>query len=716
MSLQPDSGGTIEIGDFVLDVERRGLYKNGTRVPLGSKAFDLLHCLVEKSGEVVTKDEILDSVWAGLTVEEANIPVQIAAIRRVLGETSREPRYIITIPGVGYKFSNEHRGTSEQENSTAPRFTENTHILRRWAFQGKLAIAAVLIIFIVIVIFKFVLRETERSDRAAKPQMLGATLEGKVRLATISPDGRLIAFVAGGEQGEWLAIRQIAGGSELKITNPQVQAEFWGLEFSKDGDALYYTLFSPPKADLETFRISTLGGVPERVRNVSSPSVAFSPAEDRIAFLISDTVAGKRSIATARPDGSDKKIVNTLYFPDTFLFAGGAFDWSPDGKKIVAVTLRNAGRFVQHCLTIYSVVDGSVAEPCLGNFQDVHSVTWAGTDEFIVVGKIASNRKSEAYVLSIISGATRKVEVGTGEPIWASSDADGELIIIILRNNFSSIRVIDNPNENDLGHEILKENGPIPLISWAGISRIIYGSEKSGRPELWLADIKTLQNRQITLDSDLSDRGLCFDDVLETAFYVGKSGGDTSLWMLDPDSGISTKITSGPADGYPSCAGNGSTFVFQSGIYSNYEIRSLSLSAADRSTVRESPLITSGKWPTISNDGRFIAFLQLSNENWLLKVRNLANGDETSRLTPPNQVGSKMQFGSSAKNIYYIGMAGGSANVWSLSLDDGTISPVTFFRESSVIDFSVSPLSGRVAVSLDAGTKDVVLLNRRLEN
>src|SRR6266571_1609257 len=73
-------------------------------MPLYSKAFDLLLLLVESNGRDLSKDEILESIWPGQILEESNLTVNISAVRRALGERAAQPRYLITIPGRGYRF------------------------------------------------------------------------------------------------------------------------------------------------------------------------------------------------------------------------------------------------------------------------------------------------------------------------------------------------------------------------------------------------------------------------------------------------------------------------------------------------------------------------------------------------------------------------------------------------------------------------------------
>ena len=109
-----DTEQTISFAEFDLDRVRRRLLRGGETVALNSKTFDLLEFLVERSGRVVTKEEILDSVWPGQFVEEANLSVQISALRKALAENKNDPRFLITVPGIGYKFVADVRDDTDE--------------------------------------------------------------------------------------------------------------------------------------------------------------------------------------------------------------------------------------------------------------------------------------------------------------------------------------------------------------------------------------------------------------------------------------------------------------------------------------------------------------------------------------------------------------------------------------------------------------------------
>jgi DNA-binding winged helix-turn-helix (wHTH) protein/Tfp pilus assembly protein PilF len=94
-----------EFGDFSVDAARRQLRgRGGVTVPLTTKAFETLLYLVGRSGTVLDKDELLGAIWPDAIVEENNLTQAISSLRRALGESRAEHRYIMTVPGRGYCF------------------------------------------------------------------------------------------------------------------------------------------------------------------------------------------------------------------------------------------------------------------------------------------------------------------------------------------------------------------------------------------------------------------------------------------------------------------------------------------------------------------------------------------------------------------------------------------------------------------------------------
>src|SRR5438094_2336650 len=100
----PEGKHFYEFGPFRLDPAERQLLRNNQPVPLAPKAFDTLLLLVENSGHLLTKDELMKRLWPETFVEEVNLAQNISAIRRALDDKNGGTQYIETVPKGGYRL------------------------------------------------------------------------------------------------------------------------------------------------------------------------------------------------------------------------------------------------------------------------------------------------------------------------------------------------------------------------------------------------------------------------------------------------------------------------------------------------------------------------------------------------------------------------------------------------------------------------------------
>jgi DNA-binding winged helix-turn-helix (wHTH) protein/TolB-like protein/Tfp pilus assembly protein PilF len=141
----PDAQGRLyRFGPFVLDLQTRELRDGGAPVVLTAKAFDVLRLLVENRHRVVGRDELLGTVWAGRVVEENNLAQAIAALRRAFGTSGGDHRYIVTVPGRGYRFVADVATPGTWEDSAERTEGRRLPPVRRPAPRHVLAAAAVI--------------------------------------------------------------------------------------------------------------------------------------------------------------------------------------------------------------------------------------------------------------------------------------------------------------------------------------------------------------------------------------------------------------------------------------------------------------------------------------------------------------------------------------------------------------------------------------------
>src|ERR1700739_634390 len=106
-----------EFGPFRIDPEKETLLRAGEPVPLQPKTFQILLVLVRHNRELVSKDDLMKTVWPDTFVEETNLSRNISMLRKALGESPQDRQYILTVPGRGYRLAQNVRLVPEQELS-----------------------------------------------------------------------------------------------------------------------------------------------------------------------------------------------------------------------------------------------------------------------------------------------------------------------------------------------------------------------------------------------------------------------------------------------------------------------------------------------------------------------------------------------------------------------------------------------------------------------
>jgi DNA-binding winged helix-turn-helix (wHTH) protein/TolB-like protein/Flp pilus assembly protein TadD len=115
-----------EFDQFRIDAKHRFLMRDGEVVQLKPKVFETLLVLIESAGRIVTKDELMQAVWGETIVEENNLTHNISVLRKVLGERRGDHRYILTIPGRGYRFVADVKAlTGESSDLVVAKFTHS---------------------------------------------------------------------------------------------------------------------------------------------------------------------------------------------------------------------------------------------------------------------------------------------------------------------------------------------------------------------------------------------------------------------------------------------------------------------------------------------------------------------------------------------------------------------------------------------------------------
>ena len=204
----------FEFGPFLLDPAKRSLLRDGVPQSLPPKAFDVLALLVQCRERVVSKEELLSTLWADTFVEEANLSQQIFVLRRTLNGLSESPEYIATIPRRGYRFTAQviERSESERLAESAP--NEPSRRRSRWLVPS-LGAAVVLVAALLAVFWRHFAADPD-------PRILVVTaLPGLERFPSISPDGNFVVFSWTGSNADGssdLWVKAVEGDALRRLT------------------------------------------------------------------------------------------------------------------------------------------------------------------------------------------------------------------------------------------------------------------------------------------------------------------------------------------------------------------------------------------------------------------------------------------------------------------------------------------------------------------
>ena len=138
-----------EFGPFRLDPEKELLLRQDETVPIAPKAFQILLVLIRQNKQVVTKDDLMKTIWPDTFVEEANLSRNIFLLRKALGESPQDHQYIVTVPGRGYRFAEDVQLVPDRELNIVAASHSNVEVqveeTRPWPW-----IAAAVVLFVAV--------------------------------------------------------------------------------------------------------------------------------------------------------------------------------------------------------------------------------------------------------------------------------------------------------------------------------------------------------------------------------------------------------------------------------------------------------------------------------------------------------------------------------------------------------------------------------------
>ena len=725
--------------DFELNAHKRLLLRNGQPVPLSSKALDLLLTLIASDGRALTKQELMESLWADQIVEDANLTVTMSHLRKALGEKAGDHRLIVTIPGHGYRFVGELKpraamiveqhtvseividedGPESEFAVTALAHAKPTGrsaaIAKQPGPKGDIKnrsrvyviVAPALLICLALAVGYFLLRPKKPEAPFQRIRLTRLTNSGKVAAAAISPDSKLIAYVLGEADGNSLWVQQVGTASNIRIA-PPTKAEVWGLTFSPDGSHVYFNLFASGKADPELFRVPSLGGVVEKIPTRAAEYITFSPDGKRFAYPAPDSAKGFNYLMVSDSDGGNLREIARKPTPNSFETEMRDASWSPDGKTIACVV--NYWQADASYSSIVGVDVTSGAEKSLSRqrWYEVHSLDWLKDGSGLMISardKPAAN--NQVWFLPYPEGEARRITNDLSQYDWLGAAASSGSLVAVQTNTNNRIFVgEENQDANDF-KEIASEVSSLSPVAWTPDGKVVFRSDKSGNSNLWIMNSDGSDRRQLTVNADVLDLGLCVSPDGQHIVFASQRSGKIRIWQVDANGGNLSQLTDGEADAFPQCSPNGNSIVFQRGISSEQTLWTVPYSGGPASQITNSY----AKWPAISHDGKAISYFTMANGEWRFAVIPSAGGPGLqSQVIPFSQSGNVLRWSPDDKALDYVSTVGGTANIWALPLDGSAPKQITNFKSYAVDSFFWAPDGKRLVVTRSEHLSDVILI------
>lgn len=756
--------------NFEIDTHHRLLSKSGETINLNPKTFDLLLALIEREGEVVSKNDLLDCVWADQFVEENNLTVHVAALRKALGEKKGEHRFIVTNPGRGYTFvakicrveiekskvtedfrqspiddyfserdfSNGNKSDEiviesrkisrvlieeeviEEDEFPAEKIittplisnrTENHHGFSRKILYALGSILGAILIFVVA---GFLFRQSGSSAESKSFSIAKLTTSGKISNATLSPDSKYAVYSQIESDGESLWLRHIVTGSQTPVLSAK-PVKYIGLAIAPDGNSIYATTFAANVADPQIWRVPLLGGAIEEIKNITTgAAISFSPDGNRIAFTESRSSQKETQLLIADATGANKQILSRAAddarsFPN---FNVNPVAWSPDGNSIAcAIEEKNAGGAKQTGILLVNPIDRSERFISEKRWDYIEHLAWVDAENLAFIAYTREPWQGQIWAISKTSGAARQITNDLNNYSWLAS-ANGNLLTV-RKNSVSHLSIADfDENLAQFApREIYQESGIIDTTAFTADGVIIYSSSQNGKREIWRVGQDGKNPQQLTVNSNISF-GLSVSPIDDSIVFSANENGRHFLKLVDENGKNARQLTEGAEDVYPNFMADGQSVIFQNGL-DNKIITLWRVSLADKNPVQLTQ--THAIHPAISKDGMQTAFYFMDAETdglWRVGLISSADGSFLSKLSFPKAVTERrMRWHPNGKFIGQILYEGENINLLLLPIG-GDSQIVSGLGKGDVNWFDFSNDGKQIVVSHTTETQDVVFLTK----
>jgi DNA-binding winged helix-turn-helix (wHTH) protein/Tol biopolymer transport system component len=530
--------GRWRFGDFEFDREAGKLYRDGHIVRIQPQPLRVLELLVERPGEILSREELRNRIWGEATFVEFDQGLNycIRQIRSTLGEAASQPSYIETLPKQGYRFiasvtvvSNGALGAKEagaaptSKNERAPLVPEVSEPIalpavvasRRWLSRAIGAACVALVIAGVSLYFSL------RSHSAGVTYTQLTDFTDSAVVPALSPDGHMLAFIRG--TTSFLTVGQVYvkvlpdGEAKAVTDDPRMK---YSLAFSPDGSQVAYSVLEGP--GFSTYAVSILGG---DVRLLLNNAAGLTWLYEH-QLLFSRIRSGMHLGIVTGPTPGDH--FRELYFPPHERAMAHYSYASPDRRSALVVEMAGNGGWGPCRIISLDAVEQARA---IGPDGPCTAAGWSpdGTWMYFIA---AVGGQGHLWRQRFPNGHPQQLTFGPADEEGLAVEQNGRSVITSVGVHESAIWLHTPVGDRSLSSEGEVETLPPPVFNADGT--VLYylmrrGSALPG-PELWRTAVESGKS-----EPALPGIAMLAYDVSPDGKQVVYSSGKSQLWLAPLD-------------------------------------------------------------------------------------------------------------------------------------------------------------------------------------
>jgi Tol biopolymer transport system component/DNA-binding winged helix-turn-helix (wHTH) protein len=639
MSPQPFVLGEWRVEPSLNQITR--LARGSVSQRITPKAMEVLLVLVSRGGELVTRDEILASVWSDVHVQEEVLTRVVADLRKALDDDRKDPRYIETISKRGYRVI--AAVTPADRSSSRRRFP-------LWA-GGVLAAAAVASVL------ALGSRDADLDEALALEGRPLTTLPGREIQPALSPDGARVAFVWQGASGDnWdIYVKTLSEETLTRVTE-DLDVDL-APSWSPDGKRLAFARY-PAMGDCRILEVDVLGGTERALGSCGksqNPDLEWSPDGRLLAFSDRESDSESFGIYLLAPEiGEKRKLVS----PGGQHWGDKDPAFSPDGRW-VAFT-RSVSMNTQDVYRIEVV--GGEPERVTFDGREVRGAAFTPDGGNLVVSSARSGAlglwrfplgEDRPARLVFAGGTPRAPEIGSrGELLFEERWRDSDIEALALG-------AVDAAPEPVL---VSTHEDREPALS-PDSSRIAFVSSRSGSPEIWVTAVSGGSLRRLTSFGGPQVGAPSWSPDGRSIVFDARPEGHADLFSISIDGGTPKPIALSPENEVaPVFSPDGSEVLFGSDRSGRWQIWS---------SQREEPLTSDGGYAgRISKDGATLYFTKFDSPG--LHRLDLKSGAE-AKVAGTETLADTLAWTLDESTFWFLGVESGVIRLYQLELPSGAL-------------------------------------------